>query len=410
MERTAKLQRTFRFLSSRCFKPILNEYAALLTKKLDISPRRVILWGHQLTHYPLTTLERYSVPFSWIHNPLRELSESARLAALERQTHLTKPKGSLGQLEELAVRLAAMQDAPIPSADPARIVVFAADHGIAQAEVSAYPQSVTGQMIRNFTSGGAAISVLSRRLGAELEVVDMGVLEDPGPMPGLTNRRIGSGSRDFRKTPAMNHSELADALRAGQDTVLRARHDGMRVFIGGEMGIGNTTSAAAILCALLGIPPETVAGPGTGIDEKGMVRKARAIQDGLDHHVLDLKSPLEILRILGGYEIAALTGAYIACAQEGMTAIVDGFICGAAALVAQTIRPQLREWLIYSHRSSEPGHLPILRALNATPLLQLDMRLGEASGGAVALSLVQMACDLHRDMATFQDAGVSGKE
>lgn len=344
----------------------------------------------------------------WFREPVSVISQSWLQRARERQDQLTKPPKALGVLEQLAIRLSAMQKSDTPNLDGARITIFAADHGIAaSSDVSAFPQAVTVEMIRNFSRGGAAICVMAKALNAVLEVVDVGAATDPGPLPGVISRRVAAGTADFRNQAAMTQVQFEQALMAGREAVHRAAHAGCSVFITGEMGIGNTTASAAVICAILGLSPEQAVGPGTGVDVAGMVRKAAAIQTAMDRHGRFLNTPLNILRYLGGLEIAAMCGAYVACAQMGMPAIVDGFIASAAALVAASEKQGVKEWLFFSHRSAEPGQYPVFQALGVQPLLQLDMRLGEGTGAAAALPLLRLACALHGQMATFAEAGVS---
>ncbi|MBF0181649.1 MAG: nicotinate-nucleotide--dimethylbenzimidazole phosphoribosyltransferase [Magnetococcales bacterium] len=347
---------------------------------------------------------------SWLNDPIPAPSASHMEEARRRQDQLTKPAGSLGRLEDLAVRLAGLQRRDRPTAERVRIVVFAGDHGVTAAGVSPFPQSVTLEMIRNFSRGGAAISVLARQLLAVLEVVDVGAAMDPGPLPGVIPCRVGAGTKDFRAHPAMDREELAQALQAGADAVARASLAGCDLFIGGEMGIGNTTAAAAMVCALLHQPAILIAGPGAGLDQAGVTRKAEVIDQALEHHARHLRHPLEIMAALGGFEIAALTGACVAAAQRGLPVLVDGFIVSTAALAAVQLRPEVLPWLIFAHQSAEPGHQAVLKALEAVPLLDLGMRLGEASGSAVAVPLLRLACALHGEMATFAEAGVSTAE
>ncbi|GIX26850.1 MAG: nicotinate-nucleotide--dimethylbenzimidazole phosphoribosyltransferase [Burkholderiales bacterium] len=346
---------------------------------------------------------------SWIDAPAAPVDRGAQEAARARQSRLTKPPGALGRLEELAVRLAGLQGRERPSLERVRIVVFAADHGVAEEGVSAFPQAVTVEMLRNFARGGAAISVLARRLDAELEVVDVGTARDPGTLPGVVSCRVGAGTANFCRQPAMSAAQLAIALDAGRTAALRAREAGMELFIGGEMGIANTTAATALACALLDEAPERLAGPGTGLDAAGVVRKADVVRRALALHRAGLTDPLEALRCVGGFEIAALAGAYVACAQAGLPALVDGFIASCAALVAVRRCPGAAEWLLFAHASAEPGHGRLLQALAAEPILHLGMRLGEGSGAAVAVPLLRLACALHAEMATFTEAGVSEK-
>jgi nicotinate-nucleotide--dimethylbenzimidazole phosphoribosyltransferase len=345
---------------------------------------------------------------AWYLNAPAAPDAQARHSAAGRQAELTKPPGSLGRLEELAVRLAGLQGTDRPRLDRVRITVFAGDHGVAAEGVSAFPQAVTTEMIRNFSRGGAAISVLARELGAELEVVDLGAVVDPGPLPGVVGARIAPGTGNLRREPAMLAEELAAALDGGRDAAERAAEAGAQLFIGGEMGIANTTAATALACGLTGHSPEALAGPGTGLDAAGVDRKAAVIRDALGLHTPDPAEPLEALRTVGGFELAALAGAYIAAAQRGVPVLVDGFIATTAALAAVRLNPAVAPWLLYGHRSAEPGHDAVLAALDAEPLLDLGMRLGEGSGAATAVTLLRTALALHNGMATFAEAGISG--
>ncbi len=346
----------------------------------------------------------------WTLAPVAQQDEETCMKATARQGELTKPPGSLGRLESLAVTLASMQGAERPSLDRVRIVVFAGDHGVAGEErVSAFPQAVTVEMVKNFVRGGAAISVLSKSLGATLEVVNVGTVGDPGPLQGVVDARVAAGSANFAAGPAMTVEQLDAALAAGRDAVERAMADGLDLFVGGEMGIGNTTAATAVACLMLGLTGAELAGPGTGLDAAGVSHKAGVIDRALTLHA-DGRDGNEPLRRVGGFEIAALAGAYIAAAQRGVPSLVDGFITTAAALAAVRINPGVADWLLYSHASAEPGHRRILEALDAKPLVDLGMRLGEGSGAALCVPLLRLACDLHNGMATFAEAGVSGAE
>jgi nicotinate-nucleotide--dimethylbenzimidazole phosphoribosyltransferase len=341
----------------------------------------------------------------WYDAPIAAPDAAVLAAARQRQAQLTKPPGSLGRLEELGITLAAMQGTQQPRVDKVWITVFAADHGVVAEGVSAFPQVVTAEMVRNFARGGAAISVLAREWDARLEVINVGTAQPLEELPGVVEARVGPGTANFVHEPAMTVDQLHEALAAGHDAAERAVINGARLFIGGEMGIGNTTSAAAIACALLNLPAAQLAGPGTGLDPAGVSRKARVIEQALARHRSD--QPLIALQRLGGFEIAALAGAYLRCGQLGLPALVDGFITTAAALVATRRRPELAAWLFYSHCSAEPGHRRLLDALEAQPLLDLGMRLGEGSGAAVAMPILRAAAVLHASMATFAEAGVS---
>lgn len=345
----------------------------------------------------------------WLNLPAASLDRAAMEAAEARQASLTKPPGALGRLESVAIRLAAMQGTPHPAADRVHISVFAADHGVAAEGVSAFPQEVTAEMVRNFARGGAAISVLAREIGATLEVMNLGTVADPGPLEGVSQLRLGPGTANFTLGPAMTERQLALALAAGRDAASRAQRAGAQLFIGGEMGIGNTTAAAALACALLNASPQQLTGAGTGLDAAGVAHKAQVIRRALDLHRDSLGSPLAALRCVGGFEIAALAGSYLSCAQQRLPALVDGFIAGVAALAAARLCPDAADWFLFSHASAESGHRRVLEALNAQPMLDLGMRLGEGSGAAVAMPLLRLACSLHNKMATFAEAGVSAK-
>ncbi len=343
-------------------------------------------------------------------NPLavaKPLDEAARAAALARQAQLTKPPGSLGRLETLAATLAAMQGRALPRIHHPWISIFAADHGVAAEGVSAFPQSVTQHMLANFVGGGAAISVLARETGATLEVIDVGTLA-PSPVAGVIQAQVACSTANFCQQPAMSAAQAHAALDAGAAACARAQAGGADLFIGGEMGIANTTAAAALACALLGLPGVALAGAGTGVDVAGVARKAAIIDRALALHGLaSSPDPMHALSAVGGFEIGALAGAYLAAAQAGVPVLVDGFICSAAALLAVRLNPGARDWMLFAHASAESGHAAILRALDAQPLLALDMRLGEASGAAAAIPLLRLACALHADMATFAEAGVA---
>lgn len=329
-----------------------------------------------------------------------------RRMAEERQRQLTKPPGSLGELETLAIRLAAQQATAAPAVDPVWITVFAADHGVCAEGVSAFPQDVTAQMIRNFSTGGAAICVLARLWQAPLEVVNLGTRDPLPPLAGVHDARIAAGTANLALAPAMRRDQLEQALDQGRAAAERAAAAGARLFIAGEMGIGNTTSAAATACALLDAPAEVMTGTGTGVNESTLLHKRAVVARALRRHGGN-RDPLAVLASLGGFEIAAMAGAMLACAERRLPTLVDGFIAGTAALAAVSWQPALRDWLYVSHRSAETGHGLILDAMEATPLLDLGMRLGEGSGAATALPLLHAACALHNGMATFAEAGVA---
>jgi nicotinate-nucleotide--dimethylbenzimidazole phosphoribosyltransferase len=343
----------------------------------------------------------------WLGMMAATPDEQARLAAEAHQERLIKPRGALGRLEDLAIRLAALQGTEWPSVDRVRIVVCAGDHGVVAEGVSVFPQDTTRKLINAFVRGGAAINVAAETIGASMEVINLGTVQDPEPLEGLRDCRLGPGTANMVFEPAMTEHQLARALGAGRQAAERARLDGMQLFIGGEMGIGNTTAAAALTCALLDLPAGQVAGRGAGLDATGLAHKTAVIQRALDRHAAQPITPEAALRRLGGFEIAALAGAYVACAHMGMPVLIDGFISSAAALAAARLCDGAEQWFLYSHASAEFGHRRIMEALDARPLLDLGMRLGEGTGAAVAVPLLRMACQLHNRMATFEDTGVA---
>lgn len=348
---------------------------------------------------------------NWIKQAAKAIDQESIALAQAHQAILTKPAGSLGRLEQLAEQFAGWQSATFPSLNNISVVVFAGDHGVCQQGVSAFPQAVTSQMIINFLEGGAAISVLSQSIDASLTVCNMGTVaalpESYLEHSQLLQKSIASGTADFSQTAAMTNDQVNQALNTGREIANELKAD---LFIGGEMGIGNTSSASAIYAALLTLNAETVVGTGTGIDQEGLLRKQRVISEALILHKAHLENPYEILRCLGGLEIAALVGCYIACAQRGIPVLVDGFICTAAALLATKINPSVRAWLLFSHQSAEQAHVLALEDLNAQPLVNLGLRLGEGSGAALVVPLIRSSLILHQQMATFIQAGVSEHE
>ena len=345
----------------------------------------------------------------WWQQPAAAPSATHADAARDRQNQLTKPPGSLGRLEDVAVQLAAIQGADRPRIDPVHISIFAGDHGVMEENVSAFPQAVTVEMQRNFVNGGAAISVLSRQLGASLEVINCGTLANPAELPNVIHEPVAQHTQNFCETEAMSEAEWEQALAIGRHAIERAGQHGAKLFVGGEMGIGNTTTATALLCALTGLEPAELTGAGTGLDSKGIAHKTQVIERALARHRDELGEPAAVSRVLGGFEISALTGAYIAAAQAGIAVLVDGFICSAAALCAIRINPSVQPYLIFSHCSAEQGHRKVMAQLDAQPLMDLNLRLGEGSGAAVVVPLLRAACALHNEMATFAEAAVSGK-
>lgn len=332
---------------------------------------------------------------------------NARTAA--RLDRLTKPPGSLGVLESLAIQVVATTGQERPAFREKTIFCFAADHGVAREGVSAYPQAVTAQMVLNFLSGGAAINVLARQAGARVIVADLGVAADLPAHPELVRASIGRGTANFRTGPAMTIDQARASVEAGIRIAREAIARGTDLAATGEMGIGNTTSASAIVAALTGLDPLEVTGYGTGIDEERRIRKSEIIREALAANQPDPANALDLLGKVGGFEIGGLAGVMLACAAARVPVIVDGFISTAAAVVACGIAPSLRHHLIAAHRSAERGHQAALAHLGLAPLLSLNLRLGEGTGAVLAMHLVEAGCLILNEMATFESAGISDK-
>lgn len=343
-----------------------------------------------------------------MHIPHIASTADATLSAALRSAidNKTKPLGSLGQLETLVLQLGLIQGTTKPQIRRPGIFVFAGDHGVTAEGISAYPQDVTWQMVENFLAQGAAINVFARQHRCELFVVDAGVNHDFGVRSGLIDRKVAHGTRNFAVEPAMTGQECETALRHGMQLI--AEYDGNVVGFG-EMGIGNTTAASTLMHKLTGIPVADCVGAGTGLNEEGVMRKRRVIEQAVARHV-DVVEPMEVLRTFGGYEIAMMVGAMLAAAERRMTLLIDGFIVTSALMAAIKLAPAVRDYCVFSHCSNERGHRRMLDHLDAYPLLQLGLRLGEGSGCALALPLVQSAAAFLCEMATFESAQVSGKE
>jgi nicotinate-nucleotide--dimethylbenzimidazole phosphoribosyltransferase len=337
------------------------------------------------------------------------LDGAAGRDAQRRLDELTKPPGSLGRLEELAWRLAEITGVCPPRVERPVIFTLAGDHGVVEEGVSAYPQAVTAQMVENFLSGGAAVNVLARHVGARVVVADLGVAAPLAAHPALESRKIAPGTRNMSRGPAMTKAEAQAAIEAGIGMVESERGVGLDLIGTGEMGIGNSTAASAMVAALTGARVEDVTGRGTGVDEAGWLRKVRAIERALDANRPEPGDPLGVLAKVGGFEIAGLVGVMLAGAAHRIPVVVDGFIAGAAALAAVRLARDARAVLLASHRSAEPGHRHALEALGLEPYLDLGMRLGEGTGAALCISLCQAAVKLLSEMATFKSAGVSGR-
>ncbi|HMI92804.1 MAG TPA: nicotinate-nucleotide--dimethylbenzimidazole phosphoribosyltransferase [Polyangiales bacterium] len=319
----------------------------------------------------------------------------------------TKPVRSLGRLEDLAVMLTAIRGKRDPLPLDKRIVVMGADHGVAEEGVSAYPQAVTAQMLLNFARGGAAINALARQVGAQVLVVDMGVREPLPAHANLRSRRIGSGTANFALGPAMTREQASAALEVGFELATELAADGANLLGIGEMGIGNTTSASALAAVFTGAPIEEVTGRGTGIDDATLRHKIAVIRRALQLNRPDRNDPLDVLHKLGGFELAGLCGVVLGAAAARVPVVIDGFISSTAALCAVRLAPQCAGYLVAAHRSVESGHRLVLQAIGQRPLLDLDLRLGEGTGAALAMNLCEAALRVLAEMATFEAAGVS---
>jgi nicotinate-nucleotide--dimethylbenzimidazole phosphoribosyltransferase len=329
--------------------------------------------------------------------------------ARERQDQLTKPPGSLGRLEELSVKLAGITGQSRPRFPRKAVLVLAADHGVAAAGVSAYPQAVTAQMVLNFLAGGAAINVLARQAGARVIVADLGVASDLPEHPNLVRKKIGYGTRNMVEGPAMTVDEALAAVVAGRELVEAEIARGLDLVATGDMGIGNTTASSAIVATITGAPIRDVTGRGTGIDDDGWTRKVEAIERACALNRPDPANPIDVLAKVGGFEIGGLMGVILGASAARVPVIVDGFISGAAALLATELCPTARDYLIAAHNSVEIGHRVLLERMELVPLLNLNLRLGEGTGAAMAMHLIDAAAAILDEMGTFGEAGVSGK-
>lgn len=336
-------------------------------------------------------------------------SEAMEAAAEERQARLTKPPGSLGYLEKLSVRLAALKRDLSLTLDDKAVIVMAADHGVVAEGVSAYPQEVTAQMVANFLAGGAGINVLARHTGARVRIVDIGVRGEVSG-PGLTVRKLRPGTANMAAGPAMTRDEATQAMTVGIEILEEESSKGLDLVATGDMGIGNTTASAAILAVLGGITPAQAAGRGTGISETVLERKVTIIERAIQINQPDPADPLDVLAKVGGLEIGGLAGVIIGAAGRGIPVVIDGFISGAAALVAAKLVPEVSPYLFASHLSAESGHRVMLEMLAQRPMLDMDLRLGEGTGAVLAMEIMGAACRILAEMATFEEAGVSEDE
>ncbi|MDF1541724.1 MAG: nicotinate-nucleotide--dimethylbenzimidazole phosphoribosyltransferase [Anaerosomatales bacterium] len=341
---------------------------------------------------------------------VRPTDPAAERRAWARLDTLTKPPRSLGRLEEVAAAIARIQGTDRPSVTRKAIILMAGDHGVVAEGVSPYPQSVTWQMVANFAAGGAAINQIASSVGADLLLYDLGVVGDTSVFTGVNQAKVVRGTANMRLGPALTRDQAVEALLAGAQAASEAADGGVALLGTGEMGIGNTTAAAALTAAYTGAPVERVVGPGTGLDHTGVAHKMAVVRDALARNVTPGSDALDILAALGGAEIAGLAGVMLGGSARGVCVLVDGFISGAAALAAVALCPSCRDHLLASHRSLEPGHTVQLDHLGMAPVLDLDLRLGEGTGAALSMGLVDAACRMLSGMATFEEAGVSGSE
>ena len=348
---------------------------------------------------------------NWWLDTAKIPSQQAQKVAEARQLQLTKPTGSLSELETVAVQLASLQDTSHPDIQRPWISIFAGDHGVMQENISAYPQAVTRQMLQNFATGGACISVIAKEYNAKLQIIDCGSVGEAYDYVGVERHCIRAGTANFAQEVAMTEDQCRAALDLGRNSVEDAVAYGASIYVAGEMGIGNTCSASAVACFLLDEDAEKLTGVGTGIRAEQLIHKKKIIDQALALHQDYVgQDAFKALCAVGGLEIAAMTGAYIRCAQLGLPVVIDGFISSVSALLAVRLNPAVRQWMLFGHQSAEYGHRRLLEELQANPLLKLNLRLGEGSGAGAALGLIKLACSLHNNMATFAQAAVIGEK
>jgi len=341
---------------------------------------------------------------------IQPLDEAAMAEAQARQDTLTKPQSSLGRLEELSIKLAGIQGKPIPQIRHKAIITMAGDHGVTAEGISAYPQEVTAQMVYNFLGGGAGINVIARQVGARVIVVDMGVATKLEPNPQLLSRKIAPGTQNMAQGPAMSREEAVKAIETGIEIVATEVAKGLDIVGTGDMGIGNTTASSAICAVITGKSVSQVTGRGTGITDNQLAHKVAVINRALAVNHPDPNQPLEVLAKVGGFEIGGLAGVMLGAAAHRIAIVIDGFISGAAALIATALAPRLKDFLITAHVSAEAGHQLLLKHLRLKPLLDLGMRLGEGTGAALGIFLAEAATKILVEMTTFAEAGVSERD
>jgi len=338
------------------------------------------------------------------------LDEDAMAQARARQNTLTKPPGSLGRLEKLSIQLAGIQGKPLPIIEKKSVITMAGDHGVVAEKIGNWPQDVTAQMVANFLGGGAAINVISRQLGVRVIVVDMGVASPLKSHPKLVSHRIAAGTDNIARGPAMTDEQAVKAIEAGIAVASAEIARGLDIIGTGDMGIGNTTPSAAICVVMTGASAREATGRGTGLSDEQLAHKIAVVETAISVNRPNLQKPLDVLAKLGGFEIAGLTGVMLAAAANRIPAVIDGFISGAAALIAAALSPNLKGYLIAAHVSAEQGHRHLLKHLGLKPLLDLEMRLGEGTGAAIGISLAETSARILSEMATFGEAGVSEEE
>lgn len=327
--------------------------------------------------------------------------------AYQRLDSLTKPRRSLGYLEELAARLVAVLQQAKPKIEGKRVFVFVGDHKVVAEGVSAYPSSVTNLMVKNFIGGGAAINVLARRANAEVEVIDIGMAEDPGKLKGLLCLNVKRGADNIARGVAMTAKEAVQAVIVGIERANQATDNNVTLMATGEMGIGNTTPAAALMAVLLDLPTRDLVGPGTGLDSEGLTRKRRIVEQAVTVNRAQCTDPLATLAAVGGLEIAGICGLCLGAAARGRPVVVDGFISSAGALVAMRLCPAVKDYLFFAHMSAEPGHRKFFEKEHLRPIVSLDMRLGEGTGATIAMQIMEDALAIYNEMATFEQAGIA---
>jgi len=331
-------------------------------------------------------------------------------AIWEKMDAQARPSRSLGRLEEFAFRVARIFGTLTPEIKGKTIFTFAGDHGVAEEKVSAFPQEVTHEMVANFIRGGASVNVIAGFYGIEVSVVDIGVKGDFEGMPELVRRKVAHGTRNFLKEPAMTEAQAMQAIQVGVDLVSEKAADGVNLFGTGDMGIANTTPSTAVLCAVTGMSPETVTGRGTGIDEATLKRKIEVIRQGLEKHHPDPKDPIDILCKVGGFEIAGIAGEILGAALNRCPVVVDGFISTAGAMIALLLNPNVKDYMFMAHRSQEPGHNEMMRWIGLDPIVDLAMRLGEGTGAAIGMNLLELSTHVLNDIASFEEAAVHSPE